>query len=90
MNGFLGRRTGLTDNIGQLGDMSAEGARSSSAISQDRGRQVGGFLITDRAREPLDRRVSGDLKRLGGAGVLSVLENLLLATRTGQEIEWRL
>ena len=42
------------------------------------------------AGEALERRVGGDLQRLGGAGVLGVLEDLLLAAGAAQQVDRRL
>ena len=51
---------------------------------------LGGLVVADGAGQALERRVGGDLQRLGGAGVLGVLEHLLLAAGAAQEIERRL
>ena len=59
-------------------------------VGADRRGQLGGLVVADGAGEALERRVGGDLQRLGGAGVLGVLEHLLLAAGAAQEVERRL
>src|SRR5436305_1686170 len=56
-------------------------------LGRGRGRELGGRLVPGRVGQPLERRVGGDLQRLGRAVVLGVLEELLLPARSPDEVE---
>src|SRR6202012_4838581 len=56
-------------------------------VSKDAVSEIGRLDVADRACEPLDRGVGRDLQRLGGAGVLGVLEDLLLTAGAAHQIK---
>src|SRR3954451_12035181 len=81
---------GADDGLGELGQLTHDALEHLLLVLADRGRQFRGLPVADQARELLQRRVGRDLQRLGSAGVLGVLEHLLLAARTADEIDGRL
>ncbi len=88
--GRLALDVGIDDGLGQLGYLAQDALQHLLLLGENRRGHTGGLVIADRAREPLDRRVRGDLERLSGAGVLGVLEHLLLAAGAAEEIQRRL
>ena len=81
---------GTHDGVGQLRDLAHDALEHLLLVGADRRGQRGGLIVADGPRQALDRRVGGDLQGLGGAGVLGVLQDLLLAAGAAQEIERRL
>src|SRR4051812_31839141 len=78
---------GPDDGLGELRDLAQHALEHALLVAADRRRQPCRLVIGDRAGQPLERRVGGDLEGLGGARVLGVLEDLLLAARSAQQVE---
>ena len=55
--------------VGELRDLTQDPLKHLLLIAEDRRRQLGRLVVADRAREALQRRVGGDLERLGRVGV---------------------
>jgi hypothetical protein len=78
---------GADHGSGELGQLAHDPLEHLLLVGADRGGQLRRLLVADERGELLDRGVGRDLQRLGGAGVLGVLEHLLLAAGAAQEIE---